>query len=301
MVQCKKGLKIVVMKKKMSLAIILAGLALSACGNNIDNNIEETVIEIETEVVVEDTEKTREDKEDIKETEEQTVESEEKKEEETFVQEESQKEDFEFFLEDDSEFSVRRHYEDTYECYIIQDGENEFELHFDGEYVPEAIAGYKLDVNKDGDKEYVIFTCEGRGTGCYMQGLVIAKEGSNKVNKWITAEELGRIISDRLKIEYNEEDTTLKVAVDNEKETELDLEDTLKAYDAEFESATVRDILYLERYNDDFYINAALEYEYKNVPYSLFEPELVIIAPLEINSDYTYSVGSITTMEIPTP
>lgn len=200
----------------------------------------------------------------------------------------------EYWLEEQSNVSV--YLDQAQDKNFIVDGEKEIPFQI-GNYAPEVLGAYKMDVNGDQKDEYVVTVCEGRGTGVYMMGLAVVEEGNEQPIGYLSSEEIAKNINGRISYRYNSEFQTLHVYTGEEKNEEYAGEVSLKTaeeeYGSGFESAGFGDIIYIEYKEGEFWIRGDLGLVFKDFPAPEFEPTVSFSAPITFSEEYECSIGKI--------
>lgn len=200
----------------------------------------------------------------------------------------------EYWLEEQSNVSV--YLDQAQDKNFIVDGEKEIPFQI-GNYAPEVLGAYKMDVNGDQKDEYVVTVCEGRGTGVYMMGLAVVEEGNEQPIGYLSSEEIAKNINGRISYRYNSEFQTLHVYTGEEKNEEYAGEVSLKTaeeeYGSGFESAGFGDIIYIEYKEGEFWIRGDLGLFFKDFAAPEFEPTVCFSAPITFSEECECSIGKI--------
>lgn len=200
----------------------------------------------------------------------------------------------EYLLEEQSNVSV--YLDREQEKNIIVDGEKEIPFRI-GNYAPEVLGAYKLDVNGDQKDEYVVTVCEGRGTGVYRMGLAVVEEGNEQPIGYLSSEEIAKNINRKISYRYNSEFQTLYVYTVEGKNEEYAGDVSLKTaeekYGSGFESASFGEIIYIECKEGEFWIRGDLGLFFKDFPAPQFEPTVSLSAPITFSEGCECSIGKI--------
>ena len=187
----------------------------------------------------------------------------------------------------------------TYDCTWndtpdLQDEESDspFEIN-DGFYESEI---HRLDVDGDGQKEYVLTEETLRGTGTHNEGFQVAEKiGDEYKLTTYEADKLIEMLSDRISYTYLQDSCQVSYCIENENpitytgQVRDDLGELTSIYWGPWMRVWIIDgKLYL-------YSNAAYFYEGASGPF--YEYSVDVIAPIIVNEDSSIEIGEISILK----
>ena len=158
------------MKRKFWIVLMMAVSVLAGCGNVEGTMAEERVSGEQQSVVDEVTEGV--------ETEEESSEG---------VEAEGEENVYRFMLDESSE-GLEIQFDESAQKYEIVDGEEVMAFQLEKQIEPTSAT--KIDIDGDGEEEYVITACAGRGTGIYAADLMVIKKGRGEPIAYLSNEEI---------------------------------------------------------------------------------------------------------------
>ena len=275
--------------KKMIGVILLLGLLLTGCGDEIPQKVitpEQETLEqetIEQSSVIEET----------------TQVSENKEQEEVIFTDKNiwELEEGEVALANsyqETDIEVWGNYED--DKLIIKDGDIEFELDLMWHSVryeePEII---KSDFNGDGQNEYLLSTVTATGTGVNIGQLYLITGAPDNIK--VIEYDYDKILEDlntRITADYDEGDLkTVTVKADEEKIGELIIDNMVKNF-GDYRSLSIGDILTFQFENNEAYLNFEAGICYEEVTPPQYEAAIDFKVPVSISENNEFVLGKIT-------
>ena len=152
----------------------------------------------------------------------------------------------------------------------------------------------KIDIDSDGEGEYLISECEGTGTGFCIYGLVIVKkDGDEYTLTRYDSEYFSKILSDRITPEYNKEFNELMLKFEDSGQTEILPLPEISEDTGSYDDIVLSDILNVKLRDKKVWISAPLGIVYTERVVPDYDTELYLSAPVEVLSDLSLNVGNI--------
>lgn len=224
------------MKRKFWIVLMMAVSVLAGCGNVEGTMAEERASGEQQSVVDEVTEGVA--------TEEESSEG---------VEAEGEENVYRFMLDESSE-GLEIQFDESAQKYEIVDGEEVMAFQLEKQIEPTSAT--KIDIDGDGEEEYVITACAGRGTGIYAADLMVIKKGREEPIAYLSNEEITEQLEARTKLLYDNEFQMVTLYCDSESEPQavLDLEKFLEGMDAGYDTMSLGNIIRIENKDNRYWV-----------------------------------------------
>ena len=226
------------MKRKFWIVLMMAVSVLAGCGNVGGTMAEERASGEQQSVVDEATEGV--------ETEEESSEG---------LEAEGEENVYRFMLDESSE-GLEIQFDESAQKYEIVDGEEVMAFQLEKQIEPTSAT--KIDIDGDGEEEYVITACAGRGTGIYVADLMVIKQGREEPIAYLSNEEITEQLEARTKLVYDDEFQMVTLYCDSESEPQavLNLKKFLEEMDAGYDTMSLGNIIRIDNRDNRYWVTA---------------------------------------------
>lgn len=182
--------------------------------------------------------------------------------------------------------------------YEIQDGDQVTVFRL--EKLVEPISAMKTDIDGDGEPEYMIVACAGRGTGVYVTDLMAIKKGREEPIAYLSNEEITEQLGSRTELIYDEDLQMATLYCDSESEPKalLYLEKFLEKMNATYDTMSLGNIIGIENRDNRYWVTADFAVYTKEMVSPQYECTIHLTAPLTYQDNQTFAIGNISAKSV---
>lgn len=182
--------------------------------------------------------------------------------------------------------------------YEIQDGDQVTVFRL--EKLVEPISAMKTDIDGDGEPEYMIIACAGRGTGVYVTDLMAIKKGREEPIAYLSNEEITEQLGSRTELTYDEDLQMVTLYCDSESEPKalLYLEKFLEKMNATYDTMSLGNIIGIENRDNRYWVTADFAVYTKEMVSPQYECTIHLTAPLTYQDNQTFAIGNISAKSV---
>lgn len=182
--------------------------------------------------------------------------------------------------------------------YEIQDGDQVTVFRL--EKLVEPISAMKTDIDGDGEPEYMIVACAGRGTGVYVTDLMAIKKGREEPIAYLSNEEITEQLGSRTELIYDEDLQMATLYCDSESEPKalLYLEKFLEKMNATYDTMSLGNIIGIENRDNRYWVTADFAVYTKEMVLPQYECTIHLTAPLTYQDNQTFAIGNISAKSV---
>ena len=182
--------------------------------------------------------------------------------------------------------------------YEIQDGDQVTVFRL--EKLVEPISTMKTDIDGDGEPEYMIVACAGRGTGVYVTDLMAIKKGREEPIAYLSNEEITEQLGSRTELIYDEDLQMATLYCDSESEPKalLYLEKFLEKMNATYDTMSLGNIIGIENRDNRYWVTADFAVYTKEMVSPQYECTIHLTAPLTYQDNQTFAIGNISAKSV---
>ena len=182
--------------------------------------------------------------------------------------------------------------------YEIQDGDQVTVFRL--EKLVEPISAMKTDIDGDGEPEYMIVACAGRGTGVYVTDLMAIKKGREEPIAYLSNEEITEQLGSRTELIYDEDLQMATLYCDSESEPKalLYLEKFLEKMNATYDTMSLGNIIGIENRDNRYWVTADFAVYTKEMASPQYECTIHLTAPLTYQDNQTFAIGNISAKSV---
>ena len=182
--------------------------------------------------------------------------------------------------------------------YEIQDGDQVTVFRL--EKLVEPISAMKTDIDGDGEPEYMIVACAGRGTGVYVTDLMAIKKGREEPIAYLSNEEITEQLGSRTELIYDEDLQMVTLYCDSESEPKalLYLEKFLEKMNATYDTMSLGNIIGIENRDNRYWVTADFAVYTKEMASPQYECTIHLTAPLTYQDNQTFAIGNISAKSV---
>lgn len=182
--------------------------------------------------------------------------------------------------------------------YEIQDGDQVTVFRL--EKLVEPISAMKTDIDGDGEPEYMIIACAGRGTGVYVTDLMAIKKGREEPIAYLSNEEITEQLGSRTELTYDEDLQMVTLYCDSESEPKalLYLEKFLEKMNATYDTMSLGNIIGIENRDNRYWVTADFAVYTKEMASPQYECTIHLTAPLTYQDNQTFAIGNISAKSV---
>lgn len=182
--------------------------------------------------------------------------------------------------------------------YEIQDGDQVTVFRL--EKLVEPISAMKTDIDGDGEPEYMIVACAGRGTGVYVTDLMAIKKGREEPIAYLSNEEITEQLGSRTELIYDEDLQMAMLYCDSESEPKalLYLEKFLEKMNATYDTMSLGNIIGIENRDNRYWVTADFAVYTKEMVSPQYECTIHLTAPLTYQDNQTFAIGNISAKSV---
>ena len=182
--------------------------------------------------------------------------------------------------------------------YEIQDGDQVTVFRL--EKLVEPISAMKTDIDGDGEPEYMIVACAGRGTGMYVTDLMAIKKGREEPIAYLSNEEITEQLGSRTELIYDEDLQMATLYCDSESEPKalLYLEKFLEKMNATYDTMSLGNIIGIENRDNRYWVTADFAVYTKEMVSPQYECTIHLTAPLTYQDNQTFAIGNISAKSV---
>ena len=182
--------------------------------------------------------------------------------------------------------------------YEIQDGDQVTVFRL--EKLVEPISAMKTDIDGDGEPEYMIIACAGRGTGVYVTDLMAIKKGREEPIAYLSNEEITEQLGSRTELTYDEDLQMVTLYCDSESEPKalLYLEKFLEKMNATYDTMSLGNIIGIENRDNRYWVTADFAVYTKEMASPQYECTIHLTAPLTYQDNQTFAIGDISAKSV---
>lgn len=182
--------------------------------------------------------------------------------------------------------------------YEIQDGDQVTVFRL--EKLVEPISAMKTDIDGDGEAEYMIIACAGRGTGVYVTDLMAIKKGREEPMAYLSNEEITEQLGSRTELTYDEDLQMVTLYCDSESEPKalLYLEKFLEKMNATYDTMSLGNVIGIENRDNRYWVTADFAVYTKEMASPQYECTIHLTAPLTYQDNQTFAIGNISAKSV---
>ena len=182
--------------------------------------------------------------------------------------------------------------------YEIQDGDQVTVFRL--EKLVEPISTMKTDIDGDGEPEYMIVACAGRGTGVYVTDLMAIKKGREEPIAYLSNEEITEQLGSRTELIYDEDLQMATLYCDSESEPKalLYLEKFLEKMNATYDTMSLGNIIGIENRDNRYWVTADFAVYTKEMVSPQYECTIHLTAPLTYQDNQSFAIGNISAKSV---
>ena len=202
------------------------------------------------------------------------------------------------FTLDESGAELEIRCDENTQQYEIQDGDQVTVFRL--EKLVEPISAMKTDIDGDGEPEYMIIACAGRGTGVYVTDLMAIKKGREEPIAYLSNEEITEQLGSRTELTYDEDLQMVTLYCDSESEPKalLYLEKFLEKMNATYDTMSLGNIIGIENRDNRYWVTADFAVYTKEMASPQYECTIHLTAPLTYQDNQTFAIGNISAKSV---
>ena len=202
------------------------------------------------------------------------------------------------FTLDESGAELEIRCDENTQQYEIQDGDQVTVFRL--EKLVEPISAMKTDIDGDGEPEYMIVACAGRGTGMYVTDLMAIKKGREEPIAYLSNEEITEQLGSRTELIYDEDLQMATLYCDSESEPKalLYLEKFLEKMNATYDTMSLGNIIGIENRDNRYWVTADFAVYTKEMASPQYECTIHLTAPLTYQDNQTFAIGNISAKSV---
>ncbi len=202
------------------------------------------------------------------------------------------------FTLDESGAELEIRCDENTQQYEIQDGDQVTVFRL--EKLVEPISAMKTDIDGDGEPEYMIVACAGRGTGMYVTDLMAIKKGREEPIAYLSNEEITEQLGSRTELIYDEDLQMATLYCDSESEPKalLYLEKFLEKMNATYDTMSLGNIIGIENRDNRYWVTADFAVYTKEMVSPQYECTIHLTAPLTYQDNQTFAIGNISAKSV---
>lgn len=202
------------------------------------------------------------------------------------------------FTLDESGAELEIRCDENTQQYEIQDGDQVTVFWL--EKLVEPISAMKTDIDGDGEPEYMIVACAGRGTGVYVTDLMAIKKGRKEPIAYLSNEEITEQLGSRTELIYDEDLQMATLYCDSESEPKalLYLEKFLEKMNATYDTMSLGNIIGIENRDNRYWVTADFAVYTKEMASPQYECTIHLTAPLTYQDNQTFAIGNISAKSV---
>lgn len=202
------------------------------------------------------------------------------------------------FTLDESGAELEIRCDENTQQYEIQDGDQVTVFRL--EKLVEPISAMKTDIDGDGEPEYMIVACAGRGTGVYVTDLMAIKKGREEPIAYLSNEEITEQLGSRTELIYDEDLQMATLYCDSESEPKalLYLEKFLEKMNATYDTMSLGNIIGIENRDNRYWVTADFAVYTKEMASPQYECTIHLTAPLTYQDNQTFAIGNISAKSV---